>query len=212
MDRFEDENEPKGLIDGQTVVVEPGIDDVVADVVKEGETFEFEHLPGNTYKVTKHTRTLESMDSDKILAAYATILYNDGKEPVTLIMTWKEILAAWKKSPAKPFDENGNLKASSTHAQYSDDMAKRTVINKITKMVRNTSDDSELFEDARKSVDYESSKNEAEMEAIENTCSEEEYTDVEYVEYDASENDVEESSGINDSITVIKDTGEAVEG
>lgn len=188
------------------------IDDVVADVVKEGETFEFEHLPGNTYKVTKHTRTLESMDSDKILAAYATILYNDGKEPVTLIMTWKEILAAWKKSPAKPFDEDGNLKTSSTHAQYSDDMAKRTVINKITKMVRNTSDDSELFEDARKSVDYESSKNEAEMEVVENTCSEEEYTDVDYVEYDASENEVEEESGMSDSITVIKDTGEVVEG
>ena len=36
MDRFEDENEPKGLIDGQTVVVEPGIDDVVAELEYQG--------------------------------------------------------------------------------------------------------------------------------------------------------------------------------
>lgn len=36
MDRFEDENEPKGLIDGQTAVVEPGIDDVVAELEYQG--------------------------------------------------------------------------------------------------------------------------------------------------------------------------------
>lgn len=188
------------------------IQDVVADVVREGEKLVFEHLPGNIYKIKSHERTLETMDNDKIIAAYATILYNDGKEPVSLVMTWKEILASWKKSPAKPFDENGNLKSSSTHAQYPSDMAKRTVINKITKMIRNTSDDSELFEQARKSIDYESSKNEAEMDVVDNTCSEEEYTDIDYVEYDSSEKEVEESCGMTDSVTVVKETGEAMEG
>lgn len=188
---------------------DPTIKDIVADVVKEGEGLEFEHLPGNVYKIKNHTRTLETMDSDKIIAAYATILYNDGKEPVSLVMTWREILQSWKKSTAKPFDEDGNLKPSSTHAQYPEDMAKRTVINKITKMVRNTSDDSSLFEQARKSIDLENAQNEAEQETIENTCSEEEYTDVDYEEF--SEDSVADSAAVSDCVTVDRSTGEVVD-
>jgi len=48
-------------------------------------------------------------------------------------------------SPTNPFDDKGELKASSTHGKFARDMALRTVINKVAKFIINASSDNALL-------------------------------------------------------------------
>lgn len=172
---------------------DPSIKDIVAEVVKEGEDFEFDHDVDGNYKILKHKKTLESMDSDKYVAGYATIFYNDDREPKSIIMTWKQILKSWRKSPAKPFLEDGSLKPSSVHAQYTDDMIKRTLTNAITKGIRNSSDDASLFNEALDAVELDDKQAESQEIIESKTSSEEEIVDIDYSVVDEETGEVQES-------------------
>lgn len=113
-----------------------GAKDIFAEVVYEGDDFEFEIDRGRK-RVLKHKQTLTSISGSKILAAYCTIILDDDRE-FTDIMTMDEIRQAWKKSKQNP-DKDG-----STHQEFPQEMAKRTVINRTCKSYMNTSDDSSL--------------------------------------------------------------------
>lgn len=110
------------------------VKDIFAQVVYEGDEFEFKINCG-TKKVTKHKQTLDSMDSSKIIAAYCTIVHDEGKEFIEII-TKKQIDIAWSKT---------KMKDNKVQKEFPEDMAKRTVINKTCKMYANTSDDSDLL-------------------------------------------------------------------
>jgi len=124
------------------------VKDIFAQVVYEGDEFEFE-INGGTKRVIKHKQTLASMDSSKIIAAYCTIMHDEGKE-YTEIITKKQIDIAWSKT---------KMKVNSVQREFPEDMAKRTVINKTCKMYANTSDDSDLlvgsFNDTSEDIDKE---------------------------------------------------------
>lgn len=115
--------------------------DIMAEVVYEGDMFEFDIKHG-TKTVTKHTQTLDSLNSN-IKAAYCVIVRPDGST-FTEIMTIQQIHRAWAKSQNKPFDDKGNVKSDSAHGQFPDQMAKKTVINRACKGFINSSDDSSL--------------------------------------------------------------------
>ena len=154
--------------------VDPTIEDIPAHPIKKGEEFDFEVQPDGYYKILKHKPTLGSMAAkeDDCLGAYATIIYNDGKPPKSLVMSWDEIKASWSKSPVKPIDENGKLKKSATHWMFFNDMVKKTVIAKITKPIINTADDSYLFVQAFRAIELESESAKADaaiLQADENT-------------------------------------------
>lgn len=118
--------------------VDPRIADIVSETVHEGDEFEFELVHGRK-RVVKHKQTLDSLDG-KITGAYATLIDHQGREIATEIMTWKELLKSWSKSPVKPV-QNGSLKENSTHANHPGEMAKRTVIRKLCKpVIRSGSD------------------------------------------------------------------------
>lgn len=125
----------------------PDILDIYADVVYEGDDFQYEKKHGKTI-VTKHRQKLENVKKDKIIAAYATVVYKDGREEST-IMTIDEIYQSWRQSKMNPFDENGKLKASGTHGKFTAEMCKKTVINRACKPIINSSDDSTLLRFAR---------------------------------------------------------------
>lgn len=114
-----------------------GAKDIFAQVVYEGDEFEFEIVRGKK-RVTKHVQTLQSMSSGKIVAAYCTIIFQDDSE-FTEIMTWDEIQAAWRKSRQNP-DKEG-----STHREFPQEMAKRTIVNRTCKAYLNSSDDGSLL-------------------------------------------------------------------
>ena len=114
-----------------------GVKDIWADVVYEGDTFKVEKYRGN-WKITEHISNFENINTDKIKAAYCTILKDNGEE-YTEIMNMDQIQKAWNKSKTK---------TQTVHKEFPDQMAKKTVINRACKFIFNTSDDSDLMIDA----------------------------------------------------------------
>ena len=113
-----------------------GVTDVFAQVIYEGDEFEFEINHG-CKKVTKHTQKLENIDNAKIIGAYATVIYGDKE--FTEIMNKAQIEKAFSKS---------KMKTNSVQKDFVEEMSKRTVINRTCKMFVNTSDDSDLVIEA----------------------------------------------------------------
>lgn len=151
--------------------IDPTIKDIVAKVVKNGEEFDFDDLDGDYVTITKHKRTLESMDSREYRAAYATIIYNDGKPNKSLLMTFERIKKSWMKSMVHPIDANGNIKPGTTHDLYTEEMMRRTVTNAICKFIINTSDDADLFTETLESVELNETKEMNNSEVEEKMCS-----------------------------------------
>lgn len=181
----------------------PDIVDIYADVVYAGDGFEYEKKHGKTV-VTKHTQRIENVKKDEIIAAYATVLYKDGREEST-IMTIDEIYQAWRQSKMNPFDDKGHLKATSTHGKFTAEMCKKTVINRACKPIINSSDDSTLVRFARQ-ADEMATKAQADEEIAENANKiPVDFSDYEEEESEQMDNESEESP------TVDPDTGEVKE-
>lgn len=108
-----------------------GVKNIWAEVIREGEPFEFENVEGRK-RLVKHEQTFGTLDNE-IIGAYAII---DTKEDGQLleIMTRKQIDASWSQA-----------RSSNVHNKFGDQMAMRTVINRAAKNYINTSDDSDLL-------------------------------------------------------------------
>jgi recombination protein RecT len=118
-----------------------GAKDIFAEVVYEGDEFEYTIRRGKK-TVTKHVQKLGNIDRKKILAAYCTIVTVDDQE-ISDIMTFDEIQQSWKKSKTGAM-KDGELNPTSTHAEYTAEMSKKTVTNRACKNHINSSDDSNL--------------------------------------------------------------------
>lgn len=163
--------------------VNPNIEDIYAEVVYEGDEFEFEKVRGKT-KITKHKQKLENIEKNKIKAAYATVIFKDGEE-YSVIMTLDEIKEAWKQSLMRPIDEKGNIKSGTTHDKFTAEMCKKTVINRICKPIINSSDDSNLIVKYAKQTDTDLTEAEVAEEIEENANSE--LIDIEFETVDEQE-------------------------
>lgn len=163
--------------------VNPDVEDIIADVVYEGDEFEFEKKRGKTH-VTVHKQKLANIQKDKIIAAYATVLYKDGKDEST-IMTMDEIKQSWKQSKMNPVDDKGNLKVGGTHEKFTAEMCKKTVINRACKPIINSSDDSNILARFAKQEYADIAEAEAEEEIAEYANSE--TIDIEFTEADEHE-------------------------
>ncbi len=114
-----------------------GAKDIFAELVYKGDEFEYGIQRGNKI-ITKHIQRIENVDPDNIVAAYCTIIFDDDRQ-FTDIMTWQEIQKAWSKSKMNP-DKEG-----STHKEFAQEMARKTVINRACKRYLNSSDDGSLL-------------------------------------------------------------------
>lgn len=125
-----------------------GIKDVFANIIYEGDEFEYEmDLTTGLKKISKHVQKFENIDITKIKGAYAVVI-REGLPPYVEIMNMKQIRSAWEQGKA-----GGN---SGAHVKFTDEMAKKSVINRACKMIWNTSDDSDiLIEAIHKSTDVE---------------------------------------------------------
>ena len=146
--------------------VDETIEDIVSEVVYEGDVFEFEKKRGKTI-ITKHEQKLENMNKTKIVAAYCNVLYLDGGENAT-IMTFADIKQSWKQSVMNPVDAKGNITSNSVHDKFTEEMCKRTVTNKACKPIINSSDDRNLVARFAKESDEENAVISAQAEVDEN--------------------------------------------
>ena len=118
-----------------------GADDPQAQVIYEGDEFEFEINPKTGKKVvTKHVQKLENIDNEKIIGAWCLVPYADHpeKEPKVEVMTMKEIRQSWLQGPTKG--------QSPAHRNFPQEMAKKTVIGRACKLFISTSDDAGVYE------------------------------------------------------------------
>jgi len=114
-----------------------GLVDVKASAVFEGDDFAFETDPSTGVKrITKHTQTLQSIGSEKVIGAYAVMTMADGSR-WTEVMSIEQIRKSWGQGGTK-----GN---SPAHKNFPDQMAIKTVINRACKLIIRSSDDSVLY-------------------------------------------------------------------
>lgn len=141
------------------------IEDITAEIIYQEDEVETDIENGKTI-VTKHKRKFGNIDKTQIIGAYATIIYKESvnKKNESMIMTIEQIRTSWKKSKLNPDGKD------STHSLYTEDMCKRTVINKICKYYINSKDDSNLnlLKDAFESSDEDMREAEITYEIQEN--------------------------------------------
>jgi recombination protein RecT len=119
-----------------------GAKEINANVIYEGDEVDYEIINGRITNLS-HKQKFGNINKDKIIGAYATIVLPDGDVYYEL-MTIDEIRKAWSKSQMWGKDQTTE-KQGSTHDEFRQEMAKKTVINRACKKFMNSSDDSSLI-------------------------------------------------------------------
>lgn len=112
--------------------------DIDPQVVYKGDDFEYQ-IENGRKKFVHHKQKFENIDSENILAAYCIIKFGDGRPDYMDVMNIKQIKQAWAQGVA--YKEGGN----GTHQKFSEDMAKKTIINRTCKPYINSSSDDYLL-------------------------------------------------------------------
>jgi len=119
------------------------ISDIPAEIVYQGDTLKYKIVKGRKV-ISDHEQSFGG-DDRPIVGVYAMILDHSGEIVKTELMTIKQVHQSWRQSRQNPFDDKGNVKPGSVHGKFPEDMAKRTVINKICKPIINSSSDSTIL-------------------------------------------------------------------
>jgi recombination protein RecT len=116
-----------------------GMKKINAEIIYEGDTFKY-HIQDGVKYIDEHTQDFMNIDTDKIKGAYAVAIMGDGSK-ITEVMNINQLKKAWNQ-------RIGGLKedATSTHTKFRDQMAKKTVINRLCKIIANTSTDGNISE------------------------------------------------------------------
>lgn len=119
-----------------TIARRYGMKDITANIVYEGDTFEAEADPETGHlRLVKHVVDLFRDENAPMKGAYAVVTMADGSSYMEL-MTMSQIKAAWRQS--KNYRDGGN----GVHQKFPDQMAKKTVLNRLLKSIVNTHGDS----------------------------------------------------------------------
>lgn len=122
-----------------TLAKRNGLKKISAEIIYDGDTFKY-HIENGEKVIDVHEQDFMNIDVDKIKGAYAVATMEDGSIKVE-VMNISQLKKAWNQ-------RMGGLKedASSTHTKFRDQMAKKTVINRLCKMLANTSTDGNISE------------------------------------------------------------------
>lgn len=110
------------------------IEDIHAQVVHRGDKFEIGADEIGHIIVTKFEPSFANLDKE-LIGAFAFIKLANGRVDYT-VMTKAQIDTSWAQS---------RNRQNNVQKKFSDEMAKRTVLNRAAKMFINTSDDSDLL-------------------------------------------------------------------
>jgi recombination protein RecT len=114
-----------------------GVKNVFANIIYEGDEFSYElDLEIGLKKIAKHEQKFENIDTNKIKGAYAVVVKEDNLNYVE-IMNINQIKNSWNQEEAK--------EQRDVYKSFTDEMAKKIVINRACKNFVCTSDDSDLL-------------------------------------------------------------------
>jgi recombination protein RecT len=115
------------------------VKEVNAQVIYTKDEFVFEvDAATGRQRIIKHETSLDNQDITQIRGTYAVVVFNDGSNQLT-VMSLPQIKNAWLQGFG-----GGNTDA---HQKFTDEMCKKTVINRATKVLIGSSDDSEVVEE-----------------------------------------------------------------
>lgn len=134
-----------------------------AEIIYENDIFKYRIVNGKK-EVVEHAQDLENIDITKIKGAYAVVPLTDGTF-YTEIMTIQQIRQAWMQGAMKG--------QSGAHKNFTDQMAKKTVISRALKLYISSSDDEYLLENEADPVPVQEKKE---------TLEEVEFTEAEVVQ------------------------------
>lgn len=141
-----------------------------AEIVYEGDIFKYRIVNGKK-EIIEHSQEIENIDINKIKGAYAVVPLKDG-DFHTEIMTIQQIRQAWMQGAMKG--------QSGAHKNFTDQMAKKTVIGRALKLYISSSDDEYLLGNEADPVQPEEKKE---------TLEEVEFTDAEVVQDEPEQED-----------------------
>lgn len=115
-----------------TIARRYGLKEVNAQVIYEGDRFAY-HIEDGVKVLDKHEQDFMNIDNDKIIGAYAVVIMQDGSKSLE-VMNMKQIKQSWQQG-------YGYKEGQGTHSKFTDQMAKKTVINRALKGIINTHGD-----------------------------------------------------------------------
>ncbi|MBL5768008.1 recombinase RecT [Heyndrickxia sporothermodurans] len=118
-----------------------GVKEINAMPIYEGDEVNYEIQNGKIINLS-HKQKFGSINKENIIGAYCTIITKEN-EIYTELMTIEELRKAWSKAQFWGKDQASEKKGS-THDEFKQEMAKKTVINRACKKFLNSSDDSSL--------------------------------------------------------------------
>ena len=122
----------KSYFGSVTIARRYGLKTISAEIIYAGDDFEYEIVDAKK-KLIRHRQDFKSIGGE-IVGAYAIAVMEDGTRLME-IMNIAQIKQSWSQG-------YGYKDGSGTHAKFGDQMAKKTVINRLCKMITNTYGDS----------------------------------------------------------------------
>lgn len=113
-----------------------GMKDINASVIYDGDTFKYHKEDGITV-IDTHEQDFMNIDMNKIKGVYAVAIMQDGTKKAE-IMNMNQVKQAWAQGYG--YKENGN----GTHQKFPDQMAMKTVKNRLTKDIIRSGGNAEL--------------------------------------------------------------------
>lgn len=110
------------------------IQEVVAQVIYEGDNFVYGVDKNGYYQLIKHETAIGNINPDKIKAVYAVVIYKDGNKHLE-VMTMDQIRKSWQQGAARG--------TSGAHQNFTDQMCKKTVIARACKIELDSATDGE---------------------------------------------------------------------
>ncbi len=110
------------------------IADVFPQVIYEGDKFAYSVDERGQYQLESHETSLNNIDIDKIVGAYAVVVKKDGSRHIE-VMTMAQIRNSWQQGAARG--------QSGAHKNFTDQMCKKTVIARACKVELGAAEDDE---------------------------------------------------------------------
>lgn len=124
--------------------VDSNISKIKSITIYDGDEIKLQVINGMQI-VSNHVQTINTINSRKVIAAYAMAFDHDKNMIDAEFMTWPDIVQAWRMSRNPPVTSSGKLDPDSVHAKFPHTMSEKSVINRLCKRLINTSDDSRLL-------------------------------------------------------------------